>query len=103
MPTVKQIFEMMPAKFRPSALSGEKSFYFSIGDNKYTVELGPDGCTVSKGKTRDNCDVVLKTTDKIFVNLVTKGKAPGPIDIARGKFKTNDVAGLTALKDLFDF
>jgi hypothetical protein len=35
--------------------------------------------------------------------MVLHGKMPGPIDIARGKVKTNDVGALSKLRDLFDF
>ena len=100
---ITQIFDNMPAKYRTGVLSAPKSFYFSIGDHKYTVKLSADSCDVEKGKTLDNCDVVLKTTPKLFENMVIKGKMPGAFDIARGKIKTNDVSGLKGLKDLFDF
>lgn len=32
---------------------------------------------------------------------MTRGKVPGPIDLARGKFKTNDPALLALLKEAF--
>jgi hypothetical protein len=35
--------------------------------------------------------------------MVVHGKMPGPIDIARGKVKTNDAGALMKLRELFDF
>ena len=39
----------------------------------------------------------------IYEKMVLKGKMPGPIDIARGKVKTNDPLALKGLRDYFDF
>ena len=100
---VKQIFDQMPGRFKKGALSKPAVYYFSIDSHKYTVKLDPEACTVEPGKTVDDADVVLKTTEKLFVNMVVKGKLPGPIDIARGKIKTNDPAGLQKLRELFEF
>jgi hypothetical protein len=100
---ISTIFRTMPERYQPGRLSEERTFYFSIGDFKYTVYLDATACRVEEGKTTDQADVVLKTTPKIFERLVVAGKLPGPIDIARGRFKTNDPAGLQALKDVFDF
>ena len=103
MTNIATIFRTMPERYKPGVLSGTRSYYFSIGDFKYTVELDADKCTVSEGKTVQQADVVLKTTPKIFERLVLESKLPGALDIARGRFKTNDPSGLQAIKDYFDF
>ncbi|MCB9765703.1 MAG: hypothetical protein H6739_38370 [Alphaproteobacteria bacterium] len=101
MSEVDQIFQQMPSRYNPGKVSATRVYYFSIGDVKKTVTVTPAACTVQDGKAVENADVVLKTTPKLFVNMVLKGKMPGPIDIARGKIKTNDPAALAELKDLF--
>ena len=103
MTNISTIFRTMPERYKPGVLSQSRSYYFSIGDFKYTVYLEVDQCRVEEGKTTDQADVVLKTTPMIFERLVIDGKLPGALDIARGRFKTNDPAGLQALKELFDF
>lgn len=103
MTNITTIFRTMPERYKPGKVSTERTYYFSIGDFKYTVYLDPTSCRVEDGKTVEQADVVLKTTPKIFERLVIAGKLPGPIDIARGRFKTNDPAGLKVLKDIFDF
>lgn len=100
--TIPQIFEAMPSRYR-SGKAKTSTYYFSIGDHKYTVRLTPEACTVESGKTVENADVVLKTTPELFEKMVIKGKMPGPIDIARGKIKTNDPGALKDLRDYFDF
>lgn len=100
---IKQIFDAMPGRYKKGTASKPTVYYFSIGDFKATVKIDPDGCSVESGKTVDKADVILKTTPQLFEKMVLKGKAPGPIDIARGKIKTNDPMGLQKLREMFDF
>ena len=100
---IPQLFSAMPSRYRPAKLGKPTSYYFSIGDHKYTVRLDAEKCTVENGKTIENADCVLKTTPELFEKMVMHGKMPGPIDIARGKVKTNDAGALMKLRDLFDF
>ena len=100
---IKRIFDEMPNYFIKGKATQSTVFYFSIGSDKYTVKIEPDTVAVEPGKTVDNADVILKTTPELFEKMVIKGKMPGPIDIARGRIKTNDPAGLQKLRELFDF
>ena len=103
MPTIPEIFRNMPARYRGAGLSTPRTYYFSIGDHKYTVRLTPQSCVVEDGKTVDNADCVLKTTPDLFEGMVLRGKLPGALDIARGRFKTSNVALLQDLPTLFSF
>lgn len=99
MPSTRAIFDAMPGRYIAGKLARPLTFYFSIGDEKYTVRLA-EACVVTPGKT-ENADCVVKSDPAIFEALVLRNKAPGPFDIARGKFKTNDPGLLLALKDCF--
>ena len=103
MSTVSKIFEAMSARYKADKVNAKRTYYFSIGDDKYTVICTPQDCKVEPGKTVDNADCVLKATPDVFEKMVLKGKLPGALDIARGKIKTNDVGALKDLKDWFDF
>ena len=100
---VETFFETMPNRFRKGAVQRTTTYYFSIGDFRATVTLTPEAVTVEPDKKVDNADVVLKTTPALFEKMVLQGKMPGPIDIARGKVKTNDPLALKNLRDYFDF
>ncbi len=100
---VKQIFAQMPGRYRKGSAAKPTVYYFSIGDFKATVKIDADAVEVEDGKTVENADVVLKTTPELFEKMVLHGKMPGPIDIARGKIKTNDPMGLQKLREMFDF
>ncbi len=93
----------MPSRYIEGSAEANKSFYFSIGDHKFTVKVDAHQCQVESGKTVEQADIVLKTTPELFLKMVVQGKMPGPLDIARGKIKTNDPAGLASLKSMFDF
>lgn len=100
---VKKIFEQMPGRYIKGSAEKPTTYYFSIGDDKFTLKIDQDVASVEPGKTVENADCVLKTTPELFEKMVLKGKAPGPIDIARGKIKTNDPMGLQKLRTMFDF
>jgi len=100
MSKVREIFQNMPARYQPGQLSAPKSFYFSVGDEKWSVTCHPDRCEAVQGKT-GNADVVLKCDPKLFEKMVLHGKMPGALDIARGKIKTNDPGALQQMMSLF--
>jgi long-chain acyl-CoA synthetase len=100
---VPEIFAAMPGRYKKGASASPRSFYFSIGDLRYTVKVDASTCVVEEGKTVENADVVLKTTPDLFQKMVVQGKLPGAIDIAMGRIKTNDPMGLQKLREWFDF
>lgn len=103
MSNIERIFDGMSSRYRAGKTTAERTYYFSIGDLKYTVRVTPQECTVERGKTVEAADCVLKTTPELFEKMVLKGKMPGPIDVMRGRVKTNDPLALKNLRELFDF
>ena len=99
---IQRIFQEMPERYRAGSSTGG-TYYFSIGESKYTVTLSADTCVVEDGKTVDKADYILMTTPELFEKMVIRGKMPGPMDIARGRIKTNDPIALGKLRDYFDF
>ena len=43
----------------------------------------------------------IKADPKLFLKMVKEGKMPGPLDIARGKVKTNDVQLMSKMAQMF--
>jgi putative sterol carrier protein len=99
MSEISQIFEAMPGRYIAGKVDKTKTYYFSVGSEKWTVSMHPDRCEVARGKA--DADVVLKCDPKLFVKMVLHGKMPGPLDIARGKIKTNDPQALQGLMSSF--
>jgi long-chain acyl-CoA synthetase len=103
MPTIPEIFEAMPGRYRPGSCASPRSYYFSIGEHKCTVRLTAEDCRVEDGKTLDHADVVLKTTPDLFERMVIRGEMPGFRDVTLGRIKTNDPSALADLKGYFRF
>jgi putative sterol carrier protein len=99
---IQQIFDTMPSRYKSGNLDGTLHYYFSIGSGKWTVTLSPEQCTVETGKTIDAADCVIKADPKVFADLVIRGKAPGAMAVARGKFKTNSLELALKMQQLFD-
>ena len=99
--SIDEIIQNMPERYRVGSAKESTTFYFSIGAHKYTVRIDPERCTVEAGRQGD-ADVILKTTPELFERMVIHGKLPGPIDLARGKLKTNDPIRLQRLRDMFE-
>ena len=94
------ILEGLAGRFIPGKATRMVRYYFSIGDDKYTMVLSSSACTVTAGREGD-ADCIVKAHPDVFSDLVLRNKAPGAFDIARGRFKTNDPALLMMLRDCF--
>jgi putative sterol carrier protein len=91
---VDDIFAKLPESFVPGVLTQPKSFYFSLGDIKKTVQLTSDSCQVSDGKTIDNADCVCKTSPDFFLKIWQDGYRPGMKDFMTGVIKSNNPSAL---------
>ena len=101
MSTTRQIFDALPSRYQAGKVTGTLTYYFSVGSEKWTVTLEKERCTTQAGRHTDNADCVLKCDPKLFEKMVLHGKMPGPLDIARGKIKTNDPGALQQMMSLF--
>jgi putative sterol carrier protein len=96
-------FDQFKARYKPNVVQKQTTFYFSLGDapdQKYVMTITPEACDVKQGKS-DSADVVLKTSEDLFLKLIRGEWVPGAMDFMRGKIKTNDIEGLKLLKDCF--
>ncbi len=91
---IEQIFATLPQFFVPETLSQPKSFYFSLGDIKKTVELSSDRCRVTDGKALENADCVCKTSQDFFLRIWQENYRPGMKDFMTGTIKSNNPSAL---------
>ena len=101
MKTPAEIFAFMESRYNTGVVHEPVTYYFSIGEQKWTVTCTPDGVEAQQGRHTSNADCVLKCDPKLFERMVFEGKRPGPLDIARGKIKTSSVEHLKNLQRLF--
>lgn len=93
---IEQIFAALADSFVPNSLTQPKSFYFSLGEIKKTVELSGESCRVTDGKTIENADCVCKTSPEFFLRIWQDNYRPGMKDFMMGTIKSNNP---TALQD----
>jgi long-chain acyl-CoA synthetase len=98
---VGAIFQALPSRFKRGIATREISYYFSIGEQDWTVFVSPDSCEVVEGKAVEKADCFLKTTAKIFLATVRGEYTPSFMDLMTGKIKTNNPALLQTFKDVF--
>lgn len=87
---IDTIFAEMEAAFRADQVKTAVSYYFSLGDSKKTVQLSPENCTVTDGKTVDQADCVCKTSPDFFIKIWNEGYRPGLKDFLSGTIKSNN-------------
>lgn len=101
MVAISEIFALLPERYNAGRLDRSVTAYFSVGAEKWSVVMHPDRAEATPGRPSGSADFVLKVDPKLFERMVVDGRKPGPLDIARGKIKTNDVAMLKRLPELF--
>ncbi len=102
MSDIRAIFQEMPNRYVPGNTEKTLIYYFSVGDEKWTVTLSADDCSIAQGKQTDNADCVVKADPKLFYKMVIQGKKPGALDLARGKLRTNDIPLLMKMSVFFN-
>lgn len=95
------VFAELERRFVPGAVDQPISYYFSLGDERWTVRAGPTEIEVARGKQVDAADCVLKTSPALFERIVREAWVPGPADFMSGKLKTSNVGHLLTMQKLF--
>lgn len=95
------VFEELERRFDPSAVEAPLSFYFALGEDRWTLRMTPDSCDVARGKLVDSADCVLKTSPDTFRRIVREAYTPTPQEFMTGQIKTNNVAHLLTFQKVF--
>jgi putative sterol carrier protein len=86
---VGQIFAKLPKLFRKGSVVKERTFYFSLDDEKWTVRLTKDACTVAPEKT-ENADCFFKASKEMFLDVWNGRHTPSITDFVTGAIKSNN-------------
>lgn len=97
---IDKLFADMKAKFVKGKVDEPVVFYFSLGDEKWTLTVEPDDLHIQQGKV-DNADCFLKTDKALFLKMINGEWTPGVMDFMSGKVKSNDPFKLKILQDVF--
>jgi putative sterol carrier protein len=86
---IETIFRSLPSRFQPGKVTTPRSFYFSLDEEKWTVSLGKDACTVEPGNTRD-ADCFFKASSRLFLEVWNGRYQISPKDFVSGAIKSNN-------------
>jgi putative sterol carrier protein len=90
MSEIEAIFKGLPKRFNKANVKTERTYYFSLGDEeKWTVRIGKDKCSVKKGKS-DDADCFFKGSADLFLEVWNGTHTLGPVDFLTGKVKSNN-------------
>jgi long-chain acyl-CoA synthetase len=87
-------------RFVPGVAVSPVTYYFSLGEEKWTLKADAQRCQFERGKTVSSADCVLKTTSAMF-ERIAEGYEPRPSEFLAGNVKTSNVALLKLFQRLF--
>ena len=88
---IAKVFQGLPKRFQKGAVKTPRTFYFSLGDDeKWTVALDKDKCTVAEGKPEKDADCFFKASKEMFLDVWNGKHTPGPKDFLTGAIKSNN-------------
>jgi len=90
MSEITKIFKGLPKRFNRANVQSARTYYFSLGDDeKWTVEITRDECSVKKGKSGD-ADCFFKGSAEMFLDVWNGKHKLGPTDFLTGRVKSNN-------------
>ena len=88
---IAKIFQGLPKRFQKGGVTKPRTFYFSLDDDeKWTVVLDKDKCTVKAGKPAEDADCFFKSTKQMFLDVWSGKYVPSIKDFMMGTIKSNN-------------
>jgi long-chain acyl-CoA synthetase len=87
---IAKVFKGLPKRFNKAGVKTARTYYFSLGDDeKWTVHIGKDKCTVEAGKNED-ADCFFKASPELFLDVWSGKHQLGATDFLTGRVKSNN-------------
>ena len=91
MSQIGDVFKGLPKLFQKGNVKTPRTFYFSLGDDeKWTVALDGDQCTVTEGKPAKDADCFFKASRQMFLDVWNGKHTPSVSDFMAGRIKSNN-------------
>jgi long-chain acyl-CoA synthetase len=100
-PTLHDIVHSLERRFAPGVVERPTSYYFALGDDRFTLFVSKDTCEIKAGKHAESADCVLKTSPELFTRIVREAYVPSPGEFMSGAVKTNNVNLLLTFQQVF--
>jgi long-chain acyl-CoA synthetase len=99
-PTLAPVFRELETRFRAGSVEQPISYYFSLGEERWSVRVSKEACEVTEGKINP-ADCVLKTSPDIFTRIVREAYVPSPAEFMAGTVKSNNIQLLVTFQKIF--
>jgi long-chain acyl-CoA synthetase len=99
--SLANVFQELEKRFVVGAVEKPVSYYFALGEDRWTVRITQDRCEVKPGKVVNPADCVLKTTPDIFTRIVRESYTPSPAEFVSGLVKSNNIGLLFTFQKAF--
>jgi long-chain acyl-CoA synthetase len=99
---VTHALESLNERFDADRIERPVSWYFSLGDVKYSVKVTEFGCLVNPGRPEGgSADCVVKAEPEMIRRLICDAYIPTPAEFVSGAIKTNDIPLLIEFSRVF--
>jgi hypothetical protein len=86
---IEAIFKGLCKRFNKANVKAERSYYFSLGDEKWTVRLTKEKCEVRRGDNED-ADCFFEGPADLFLDVWHGRHQLGPADFLTRTVKSNN-------------
>ena len=98
----KDALDSLTARFDAQRVERPVSWYFSLGELKYSVAVDGAACTVQAGRPQGGAaDCVIKAEPDMIRRLILDAYIPTPAEFVSGAIKTNDIPLLIEFSRVF--
>ena len=94
-------FENLPRRFDPKRVERPVTWYFSLGELRWTVQVDDAQCKVRQGRPQGSADCVVKTSADLMVRMMEQAYIPDPAEFVSGRIKTSDIPLLIEFSRVF--
>ena len=98
---MRPVIEELERRYVPDAVEQPLTYYFSLGDERWTVRVTKEEIEIAQGKTTNSADCVLKTSPEVFEKIVCQAWVPTPQSFVSGEIKTSNINHLMKMQKIF--
>ena len=95
------VFAELAGRFLPDAAEAPITWYFTLGEEKWTVSADKAHSEVRAGRPSGSADCVVKTSADMMRRIIRDGYTPEVSEFVSGVIKTNDIPGLLSFSQIF--
>jgi putative sterol carrier protein len=90
MSEIAKVFKGLPKRFNKDNVKAARTYYFSLGEEKWTVAITKESCEVIAGKPDKDADCFFKASEEMFLDVWNGKHTPSAKDFLTGSIKSNN-------------